>query len=351
MQRQLRCVIAAGGTAGHVLPALAVAEALTERGVYVTFAGSPDRVEAQLVPDAGLRARHVPDQRLPAAADAARSLTALYRAGVAPPACRAILRSAAAATSSSAAAATSRGRWCFAAGDDADSRCALGGRRAPRAREPAGAAVRQARLPGLSARRARTSRGSASSAGRSRRAPARSHRPRRARSSSCRRTGRCCSSRARSRARGRSTRWRSRRSARSGPAILHISGERDYASLQSRVQRDDYRLIPSTDRIGAAYSACRPRRSRAPEARSGRSRRRASRRSSCRIRSRPPTTRRRTPSTSSTRAARSWCGPRPRRRSRPSCARCSTTRASLERMGEAMLRAASRTRPTRSPRG
>ena len=46
-------MIAAGGTAGHVLPALAVAEALTSRGVFVTFAGSPDRVEAQLVPEAG----------------------------------------------------------------------------------------------------------------------------------------------------------------------------------------------------------------------------------------------------------------------------------------------------------
>ena len=53
MQRQLRCVIAAGGTAGHVLPALAVAEALKARGVFVTFAGSPDRVEARLVPEAG----------------------------------------------------------------------------------------------------------------------------------------------------------------------------------------------------------------------------------------------------------------------------------------------------------
>ena len=52
-KRELRCVIAAGGTAGHVLPALAVAEELRSRGVRVTFAGSPDRVEARLVPEAG----------------------------------------------------------------------------------------------------------------------------------------------------------------------------------------------------------------------------------------------------------------------------------------------------------
>lgn len=50
---ELRCLIAAGGTAGHVLPALAVAEALERRGARVTFAGSPDRIEAQLVPEAG----------------------------------------------------------------------------------------------------------------------------------------------------------------------------------------------------------------------------------------------------------------------------------------------------------
>jgi UDP-N-acetylglucosamine--N-acetylmuramyl-(pentapeptide) pyrophosphoryl-undecaprenol N-acetylglucosamine transferase len=36
-----------------VLPALAVAEALERRGVHVTFAGSPDRIETQLVPEAG----------------------------------------------------------------------------------------------------------------------------------------------------------------------------------------------------------------------------------------------------------------------------------------------------------
>jgi UDP-N-acetylglucosamine--N-acetylmuramyl-(pentapeptide) pyrophosphoryl-undecaprenol N-acetylglucosamine transferase len=47
------CLIAAGGTAGHVLPALAVAEALNARGARVTFAGSPGRAEARLVPDEG----------------------------------------------------------------------------------------------------------------------------------------------------------------------------------------------------------------------------------------------------------------------------------------------------------
>jgi UDP-N-acetylglucosamine--N-acetylmuramyl-(pentapeptide) pyrophosphoryl-undecaprenol N-acetylglucosamine transferase len=50
---KLVCLIAAGGTAGHVRPALAVAEALRERGVTVTFAGSPDRIESRLVPEAG----------------------------------------------------------------------------------------------------------------------------------------------------------------------------------------------------------------------------------------------------------------------------------------------------------
>ena len=49
----VRCLIAAGGTAGHVLPALAVADALTSRGASVTFAGSPERAEARLVPEAG----------------------------------------------------------------------------------------------------------------------------------------------------------------------------------------------------------------------------------------------------------------------------------------------------------
>jgi UDP-N-acetylglucosamine--N-acetylmuramyl-(pentapeptide) pyrophosphoryl-undecaprenol N-acetylglucosamine transferase len=45
-------VIAAGGTAGHVVPALAVADALRARGAHVEFIGG-ERAEAELVPAAG----------------------------------------------------------------------------------------------------------------------------------------------------------------------------------------------------------------------------------------------------------------------------------------------------------
>jgi UDP-N-acetylglucosamine--N-acetylmuramyl-(pentapeptide) pyrophosphoryl-undecaprenol N-acetylglucosamine transferase len=45
-------VIAAGGTAGHVVPALAVADALRSRGADVEFIGG-ERAEAELVPAAG----------------------------------------------------------------------------------------------------------------------------------------------------------------------------------------------------------------------------------------------------------------------------------------------------------
>jgi UDP-N-acetylglucosamine--N-acetylmuramyl-(pentapeptide) pyrophosphoryl-undecaprenol N-acetylglucosamine transferase len=47
-----RIVIAAGGTAGHVVPALAVADALRARGAEVEFVGG-ERAEADLVPAAG----------------------------------------------------------------------------------------------------------------------------------------------------------------------------------------------------------------------------------------------------------------------------------------------------------
>src|SRR2546421_5075868 len=89
-KRELRCLIAAGGTVGHVAPSLAVAEALERRGVHVTFAGSPDRIEAQLVPEAGyeldtFRIAGLPRRPSPALA------RALLLAGRAPRACAGII--------------------------------------------------------------------------------------------------------------------------------------------------------------------------------------------------------------------------------------------------------------------
>ena len=40
-----------------------------------------------------------------------------------------------------------------------------------------------------------------------------------------------------------------------GPAVLHLSGERDYERLRGRVRRDDYKLVPFTDDFGAAVAA------------------------------------------------------------------------------------------------
>jgi UDP-N-acetylglucosamine--N-acetylmuramyl-(pentapeptide) pyrophosphoryl-undecaprenol N-acetylglucosamine transferase len=41
----------------------------------------------------------------------------------------------------------------------------------------------------------------------------------------------------------------------SGPAVLHVSGERDFDSLRPRVNRPDYVLLPVLDGLGAAYGA------------------------------------------------------------------------------------------------
>jgi UDP-N-acetylglucosamine--N-acetylmuramyl-(pentapeptide) pyrophosphoryl-undecaprenol N-acetylglucosamine transferase len=72
-------VIGAGGTAGHVVPALAVADALHERGARVAFVGG-ERAERELVPAAGydlhsLRVVPLP-RRSPAAAVRALAIDA-----------------------------------------------------------------------------------------------------------------------------------------------------------------------------------------------------------------------------------------------------------------------------------
>jgi len=42
----------------------------------------------------------------------------------------------------------------------------------------------------------------------------------------------------------------------SGPAILHLTGRRDCELVWQRVHRDDYRVVAETERFGAALSAC-----------------------------------------------------------------------------------------------
>jgi UDP-N-acetylglucosamine--N-acetylmuramyl-(pentapeptide) pyrophosphoryl-undecaprenol N-acetylglucosamine transferase len=85
------CLIATGGTAGHVLPALAVGEALRARGAAVTFAGSPGRFEARLVPEAGFEFDAFDVSGLPRK-PGLEQLRAGLRAAGAVRACRAILR-------------------------------------------------------------------------------------------------------------------------------------------------------------------------------------------------------------------------------------------------------------------
>ena len=53
MTDRLSVAIAAGGTAGHVNPALALAEELSDRGHAVRFFGQTRRLEGTLVPKAG----------------------------------------------------------------------------------------------------------------------------------------------------------------------------------------------------------------------------------------------------------------------------------------------------------
>jgi UDP-N-acetylglucosamine--N-acetylmuramyl-(pentapeptide) pyrophosphoryl-undecaprenol N-acetylglucosamine transferase len=85
-----RVLIAAGGTVGHVAPALAVADELRARGAHVEFAGTPNRVEAELVPERGYpfhpyRVEGLPRRPSPAL------VRAIGRAAVAPRACSRII--------------------------------------------------------------------------------------------------------------------------------------------------------------------------------------------------------------------------------------------------------------------
>src|SRR2546423_5158389 len=85
-----RIVIAAGGTAGHVVPALAVADALRAEGAEVAFIGA-GRAEAQMVPAAGYALERISVEGL-SRSSPLRALRALLRAAAAVPRARRLLR-------------------------------------------------------------------------------------------------------------------------------------------------------------------------------------------------------------------------------------------------------------------
>jgi UDP-N-acetylglucosamine--N-acetylmuramyl-(pentapeptide) pyrophosphoryl-undecaprenol N-acetylglucosamine transferase len=89
-KQQKQIVIAAGGTAGHVVPALAVAAALRAEGAQVAFIGGA-RAEAELVPAAGYPLHTLRVEGL-SRTNPLKALRSLVRAGAAVVRARALLR-------------------------------------------------------------------------------------------------------------------------------------------------------------------------------------------------------------------------------------------------------------------
>jgi UDP-N-acetylglucosamine--N-acetylmuramyl-(pentapeptide) pyrophosphoryl-undecaprenol N-acetylglucosamine transferase len=83
-------VIAAGGTAGHVVPALAVADALRAEGAHVVFVGG-ERAERTMVPEAGYELRPIAVEGL-SRSNPLKAARAALRAAAAVGTARGILR-------------------------------------------------------------------------------------------------------------------------------------------------------------------------------------------------------------------------------------------------------------------
>lgn len=249
---ELRCLIAAGGTAGHVLPALAVADALRARGARVTFAGSPDRAEARLVPDAGYELDTFRIAGLPRQPSIALA-RAVVLAGRAPRACARILaarrphvvlggggfvagpmvyaawrRRIPAAVAEADAVIGLANRLALPFARRVFLAYEIPGRRAPRYRVT-GRPIPARSLPG-SREEGRRRLG----------LPAEDH--------VVGIFGALAGARA-------LNEWAVETFADGGPAVLHLSGERDYESLRPRVRRPDYRLLASMDDFGTALAA------------------------------------------------------------------------------------------------
>jgi UDP-N-acetylglucosamine--N-acetylmuramyl-(pentapeptide) pyrophosphoryl-undecaprenol N-acetylglucosamine transferase len=250
-ERQLRFLIAAGGTVGHVAPALAVAEALRRRDGLVTFAGSPDRVEARLVPELGYEFDPFAVSGLPRR-PGLELVRAAGRAAAAPVACLrilerrkpdAVLGAGGFVAGPMVLAARLRGIPC--ALTEADAHLGLANRLAA----PLAKRVFLALPLGLHGEKYRAV---------GRPIPAASRPVERAEARS--RLGLPAEARvvlifggslgARLLNELALDAW-----AESGPAVVHLCGERDYPDLRERVSRADYLLRPFLDEIGLAYGA------------------------------------------------------------------------------------------------
>jgi len=234
-----------------VLPALAVAEALHARGAEVTFAGSPGRVEARLVAEAGytfdpFRVSGFP--RRPSL----QLLRAAAQAVAAPFACRAILE-------------RRRPDVVLGAGGYVAGPMVLAAwtKRIPAALTEADAQLGLAnRLASPFARRVFLAypqeRPSEKQQAVGRPIPSRSRAV--TRDEARRELGLPAEGRvvlvAGALAGARSLNEAAVEAfGERGPAVLHLTGERDFELVRARVSRDDYVVLPSTERFGAALGA------------------------------------------------------------------------------------------------
>jgi UDP-N-acetylglucosamine--N-acetylmuramyl-(pentapeptide) pyrophosphoryl-undecaprenol N-acetylglucosamine transferase len=229
-----------------------VAEALVERGAEVTFAGSPDRVEARLVPDAGFafdafRVSGFPRRPSPALA---RSLALAVRA---PFASRAILErrrpDAVLGAGGYVAGPMVLAAWTKripAALTEADAHLGLANRLAAPFAQRVFLAYP---IPGRQGAKYRVvGRPIASRSRPMERAAARSELGLPAHGPVLLVAGALAGARSLNDAAVEAF-------GADGPAVLHLTGEHDYEHVRARVGRPDYVVLPSTERFGAALSA------------------------------------------------------------------------------------------------
>ena len=246
------CLVAAGGTAGHVLPALAVAESLERRGVPITLAGRPDSVEERLAQAAGHEFDAFSVEGIPRAIGP-RLVRAAARGLVAPVTCVRILRRRRPDVVLGAGGYVG-GPMVLAAGLrripaallEADAHLGLANRlAAPFARRVFLAFP----IEGLDGAKYRVV---------GRPIPARARPPAAAEARKefgLPAEGPVVLVFGGSQGSRRLNEAALAAFAEDGPAVLHLAGERDFPALEGRVRREDYRLLPFTEAFGAALAA------------------------------------------------------------------------------------------------